>query len=389
MFELFQAAAGYDLRALASIEARLDAAIAVVAQRHGLSSENAQRFAELVRRSYPAPSTQGIAAGHAGSATLLDPRPLTGAALGKILPLFVELVLTFADRRFAGQALLTQGRVQDSLDVALTESLQAVLTIWLESGGDPATAELMARCFCTAFPRLDDLAAFSPLAQAFVAGFVPTGGVPKVKLYFNTRLAGPHAHTERVLELVHHAGAAHEGRARELLDALYGPDAATRFYGVGVDFAAGAKPRAKLYVRVNRSALAAFFERHAALLFAALDAAAIRALREQIDAHLRSLESPALLEDTELAVAITPEDTSAKLTCFFAPPRVTVEDEARVVGLLERAGYDPSALVAATTQLAATSGPTRAYQRPLHAIGLELWGDARPLKVNVYLQPTL
>lgn len=307
------------------------------------------------------------------------------ADLSAALPLFYELVATLEEGRVAGLAYLTQGRAGATLPDGLAAALRGALHLLVESRGPKAQALLLADVFRLAFPDLGALAELSPLAQGIIVGVAPTAAGPALKVYLNTRLQPGAPNRERVLAILARVGHEDAGSVAAAYDALYGPGLPTHFRGVGIDLHPGDGPaRAKLYVHAPRAQLDTVLAR-----LVELGAAAGAALRSSAEELLAALDSEALAQEVELALALRPGHApTLKLTAFFVGEAVGVQDWTRLQRLLARWQLPTEPV---TRVLAALTGEARAaaiQRHPLHAVGIEVPRAAHP-KVNVYVQPVL
>ena len=309
------------------------------------------------------------------------------------LPTPVELVLTLAPNATAvaferpgalrgsprGFAYLTQGGGGPSFPTALIALLRSTLAFHIKNGGTPQDAELIADIFQTAFPRLEKLDDFSPLAQGMLVGIAPRLDIIDLKLYFNTRLDNAVDHRTKVLKILTLCGLTDTERNGKLYDALYASALDTRFTGVGVDVG-DRDSRAKLYVHVPRKTAADFVQR-------IVDMQLANASVEHVRALLESTHSKASTTDCEIAFAVREnKPATVKLTTFFSGRDVRDADGKRVLGLLERLQYPVEPVRDLFDVLMVEKGSTQRY--PLHGVGLELEGFGNP-KINVYAKPAL
>jgi hypothetical protein len=296
------------------------------------------------------------------------------------LPLLFEFLLSYSGRGAPRFSYLTQGQPAGSLTQSLGALLEGLLTMHLESHGDPEVGDLLARQFRIAFPGLSTLDDFSPTAQAMLVGVVPAAEQTRLKLYFNTRLDTSSPHRKRVLALLESCGLADDG----LYDVLYGDTDRAYFHGVGVDVAGG---RAKLYVHVHRDRLDDALDRLARHLShnGTLEAQ----IREPAKALMATLDSEALLDRVEVAVSLRRSgDTTAKVTAFLSPRRAKDEDVERVVAYVESHGHDAAPLRAAVRSLRQGVDQPARQRQPVRGVGIETPTRGRT-KVNVYLQATM
>ncbi len=296
------------------------------------------------------------------------------------LPLLFEFVLSHPGTGRPRFAYLTQGQPAGSLTQSLGQLLGAVVTMHVESNGDPAAAELLTRQFRIAFPGLATLDGFAPAAQAMLVGLVPAGERTLLKVYFNTRMDTSTPHRERIVELLGSCGLTDDG----LYTLLYDQTEGARFHGIGIDLARG---RAKLYVHVHRDAATGTLERLARHLYGNGDAE--RRVVEPAAELLAALDAPTLLDQVEIAVALRRDgDTTAKLTAFLSPKRSRAEDVERVAAYLESTGHDLAPFRRATVTLAEGLEDPARQKQPVRGVGIETPTGERA-KVNVYLQATM
>jgi hypothetical protein len=302
--------------------------------------------------------------------------------VGGALPIIFEYVLTYAGDGPRGFAYLSRGRPGGSLPHGLGELLAAALQIHVEDRGQEDEAVLLAEVFRLAFPDLDRLADFSPLAQGMIVGVVPDGEHVRLKIYFNTRLGSAGGHREKIAGMLARCGLDDCG----LYDGLYAGVAGAAFHGLGVDLNGDGSRRAKLYVRVPREGL------RPALQNVARSVAGRRELAELVepaDAMLAALAGGGVADTVELAGALREDGApTIKVTLFYSAAHVSHADADRVVAYLDDLGYESASLRAVVAALSKGGAAAKVQPHPLHGVGLEVPASGRP-KVNVYVQPVI
>lgn len=311
----------------------------------------------------------------------------------EVLPTPVELVMTLAPNATAvaferpgalkgaprAFSYITQGGGGPSLPTALIALLRSTLAFHIRNGGTPQDAEIIADIFQTAFPHLERLDDYSPLAQGMLVGVSPRSGIIDLRLHFNTRLDSSTDHRPKVLHILKLCGLADTAHTGKLYDALFASTLDTRFTGVGVDVS-DPESRAKLFVHAPRKTAVDFMQR-------IVDMQLANASTEHVRALLEATRSKASTADCEFAFGVREnKPASVKVTTFFAGREVRDGDGKRVIGLLDRLAYPTQPVQELFDVLAVEKGSLQRY--PLHGVGLELVDFGNP-KVNVHAKPAL
>jgi hypothetical protein len=306
--------------------------------------------------------------------------------LGDTLPLQFEFVLTFASDAPLRFAFMTHGRSGASLPLTLSRLLRAALRLHVCGNGDPEESLLLAEQFKLAFPSIEALRLYSPMAQGMIVSVVPLPQRTGLKVYFNTRLDTTTPHRERIFKMLERSGLSDHG----LYDVLYEQGAGVSFSGVGVDLDGDGHHRMKLYVRVDRTMARGLLQRVAERLDSQAPHEIRQQLLEPVDRLLAVFDAEHVAPTVELAVALRDrEPPTIKVTTFLAAKtrnQACVDQLARYLGSL---GYAADALRAAVLALEDPHDPATSKRiHPLHGVGLEVPAGAHP-KINVYLEPTL
>lgn len=348
----------------AAYPGRSVAGVQALAESCGLDPEReAARFVAC-RRVFGADET-GNQGGALGMASQL---------LGKSLPVVFELIVTCDGERPRGFGYLTQGAVVGSLPDNLAALVAGGLRLHLENGGALEEGALLADLFRLAFPDLNALADFSPLAQGLLIGAVTGQGSIRLKAYLHTRLFPAAGHRERVAGMLSRCGL--EGI--DFYDLLYCEEDEASFQGVGVDL--DGSRRAKLYVRLPRR----YVVRAAERLAPHIGGAVVEPMQEL----LARMDGSEVADEVELAVALASDrQPTVKMTVFFPGTTVSRSDWERVAAYLQHLGHDPLPLEPALQALGEGT-PAGAQKHPLRAVGIEVPAAER-VKANVYLQAVL
>lgn len=306
-------------------------------------------------------------------------------AVGGMMPLIYEFVLTYSGDGPKGFAYLTQGRPGASLPDNLAGLLSGTLQMQIEDRGSEEEAAILADMFRLAFPDIAALAQFSALAQGMIVGVAPAGEKIRLKIYFNTRLDPSGAHREKVGAMLQRCGLDDQG----MYAALYADVEGSHFHGIGVDLDGDGSRRAKLYVRVPQTKLLPTLRGVASRLGSGDNADAATALIEPVQQMIGALDGTAMADEVELAAALRDDgEPTLKVTVFFASAHVEDADTTRVANYLESLDYNADPVREAITVLGEGHERASAQKHPLHGVGIELPVGARP-KINIYAQPVI
>lgn len=294
----------------------------------------------------------------------------------------LELVVQYSGhhRRLA---FLSPGPRAESADRNLMASLRLGLKWFLDQGGSPEHAGLLADSVRIAFPDFSALERYTTEAQVLLlvlACRAKANEPPAMKAYLNTRLFSRPGHNRRVTQLVTDITGAEAGAVAVALDLLYDRRWGAKFMGVGIDVHGASNPgRAKMYVRVPGEQA----EGHLRQLAGAFDIP----IEEQWSTLVAYTPGSLWANEVEIAVAFRRTKVSLKFTPFFPTKMHIPAVLPAVTALLTAYGYEGETLAALVAILSTGEGRG---PRPgcIHGVGVEFPQGPTP-KINLYLQAAL
>ena len=357
---------------LGDYEGRCESAVSLLAKACSFSPNiEVDRFGRVMEAMGKVPHARG-------PATEDNPFAALQAKVVEAMPPVVEFVTTHAAGELKGFGYLTEGRPGSDLPSTLMTKLENTFKICLTEGGGVEDAELLADVFRVVFPNVGQLEHHSPLAQAFLMGFVPQGEKLLLKAYFNTRLSGgDHKSTiAGVLERLSLQGG-------EFYDRLYTSGTDARFVGVGVDLHGDGIRRAKLYVKVPVSQ----FEKSLQSLLLGQSDIDVAGAVKQSQMLLTAVDCEALASEVELAIGLSSASgPTLKLTAFFSSDDVSAQAEHKVQDYLAQHGYGTHELKDAFRIMGKGIADPGVKKQPVHGIGIE-FPVAEQVKINTYFNP--